>query len=486
MLFHSTIFLFAFLPLLLGLYYLAGNRLRNTLLVAASWLFYIWGEPTFFLLLVLSIGMNYAFARSIGLRHERGAGSRALFFSAVSANLAVLLFFKYGFFLLNNLNWVFNLIGFGVPAPVLNTLHVIASKLPLGISFYTFMAISYVADVYRRVIPAEQHISRVAWYLSLFPYIISGPLARFRDLARQFDRRPPAAADLAEGARRFIFGLSKKILIAAPLENLSKDILRSPEGVITTPVAWLCMLAFMLQIYYDFSGYSDMAIGLGRMFGLRLPENFNYPYIAQSITEFWRRWHITLSNWFRDYVYFPLERARRRTFLDRYTNILIVFLLTGLWHGASWNFVLWGGVQGAFIVLERGRFGAALERLPRPLRHLYALLVILFSWTLFRFVHLETGLNMIRALLGAPLRVVDAYPQMFLTPEIVLALVAAIIFCLPVYPAWQRRRERRAEDLPKSAARFDLLPNLLAAALLVVSMLNVAGSTARAFIYFRF
>lgn len=488
MLFNSPIFLFIFLPLVLAAYYLAGARLRNPILLLASWLFYVWGEPAFFPLLFISIGMNYAFARNIGIRIEREISARRVLILAVAANLSFLLFFKYGGFLLTNLDWLLSLGGASVPAQVLKLFDRFAARLPLGISFFTFLALSYVLDVYRKVIPAERSLFRVAWYISLFPYLISGPLARFRDLDQQFHRRPPAAADLAEGARRFIFGLSKKALIAAPLENLSREILRSPPGVINTPIAWLCMIAFMLQIYYDFSGYTDMAIGLGRMFGLRLPENFNYPYISQSITEFWRRWHITLSNWFRDYVYFPLERSRRRTIADRYTNILIVFFLTGLWHGASWNFILWGLLQGAFIVFERSRVGSMLPRLPRPLRHLYALVAILFGWTLFRFVTLETGINMIRALLGAPLREGNAYPQMFLTPENMLALAVAIVFSLPVYPAWLRLRERLSGSATESSSGLwvDLAPNLLAAVLLVVSILSLAGSTAQAFIYFRF
>jgi alginate O-acetyltransferase complex protein AlgI len=481
MVFASPIFLFLFLPLTLAAYFAFPRAWRNGVLLVASLAFYAWGEARYLPLIVGSVAFNWSMGRAIGGAAEPRLRRRWLVI-AIVGNLAALMAFKYANFAVANLNAL---------APVLTIapLAVAAIPLPLGISFFTFHAISYVVDVYKRNAQAEQNIPRFALYILLFPQLIAGPIIRWRDIAAQLTTRDQRVADFAWGARRFVLGLGKKVLIANTLGRVADAIFGLPASDLTTPLAWLGLACYTLQIYFDFSGYSDMAIGLMRLFGFRILENFNYPYIARSIREFWRRWHISLSNWFRDYLYIPLggnQRGERRA----YANLVIVFLLCGLWHGASWPFVLWGAWHGAFLVAERAGLDRLLRRIG-PLSHLishsYALLVVMGGWVLFRCDTLAHAVGYFRALsgfaAGDPSR--HAVAQ-FLDPLVMWTLVVATIFATPLARSigtWRDRVAARGGWTATGVLGADIAwlscVGVLAGAFL-------AAGTYNPFIYFRF
>jgi alginate O-acetyltransferase complex protein AlgI len=338
MVFSSPVFLFLFLPIVLGIYFILPRFMRNCWLLVMSLLFYTWGEHLFTLVMLASIAMNYLSGLLID-RFRGGRGANHVLWASVAANLVLLICYKYSDFLLANLNVL-------LIAAHWQPLHEKPTHLPIGISFFTFHAISYVIDVHRGNARVQKNFLNFALYESLFPQLVAGPIIRYQDIADQIDRRRETLSGFAYGVIRFITGLSKKMLIANVLAVSADEIFALPSGGLSTSVAWLGAICYALQIYFDFSGYSDMAVGLGHMFGFRFVENFNYPYVSRSIQEFWRRWHISLSTWFRDYLYIPLGGNRvspRRIYL----NLIIVFFLCGLWHGASWNFVIWGnGMAG--------------------------------------------------------------------------------------------------------------------------------------------
>lgn len=487
MLFSAPIFLYVFLPAGLLAYALAGRRLRLGLLVGLSWVFYAWGDPRQLPLLWLSTLGNYALGRWIGTRLENGQSPRLPTALGVGLNLAGLGFYKYGAFLLVNLDLALAPLGVGVPSGVMAYFTALSQALPAGISFFTFQAVSYLFDVSRRLHPAQKNLLRFAFYLSFFPKLIAGPLIRCRDLDRQIDAPAFSLASVAAGLRRFAFGLAKKALLAAPLGGLADFVFGAPPGQLSAGIAWLGALGFALQIYYDFSGYTDMALGAAQMLGYRLPENFNYPYFAQSISDFWRRWHITLSNWFRDYVYFPLERRRnRRQNFAVYGNILIVFLLTGLWHGAAWTFIAWGLAQGGFIALERTRFGSWLSARPAALRHLYAGLAILASWVIFRSPSLGSAAAYLGAMLGLNGAAGLYDPALALNNERLLALLIGGLLAVPLWPGLQARLAGSDPAHPRYGAWGPVVAGGLALLLLIASALYLAGAAAQPFIYFRF
>jgi alginate O-acetyltransferase complex protein AlgI len=485
MLFTEPTFLFLFLPILLGLSYAGRTRpsYANWLLVAASVLFYAVGGGAFTWLMLGSIAFNYLAA--IGVDRARGSGrDRLVLGVVVGINLAVLALFKYAGFVVDNVNAVWmSLGGVAFAAPTL--------VLPIGISFYTFHAISYVVDVYRRDADAQKHPVHAALYLLLFPQLIAGPIVRYRDLAGQLARRVVQLDDLAWGMRRFAIGLAKKMLVANVVAEAADGIFGLPMAQVTPAHAWLGAVCYAFQIYFDFSGYSDMAIGLGRMFGFRFPENFRWPYTATSVQDFWRRWHISLSSWFRDYLYIPLGGNRgssTRTAL----NLLTVFFLCGLWHGANWTFVVWGLYHGAFLMLERAGLGAALARLWRPLRHAYALLAVLVGWVFFRAETLDQALTLLAALAGRPASAPTPYTvHWYLTPLVAIALGVACVASLPV-GAWLSERFERATALRPDKAdtgdtRLVAAFNVAATAvLLIASVAQIAAKTYNPFIYFRF
>ena len=361
MVFANLLFIYLFLPLNILFYFLSKKLVyRNLVLVAFSFLFYAWGEPVWFLLLLTSAAFDYMHGRLIE-RYRGTWAAKAALASSLALNLGLLGTFKYSGFLVQNLN---ALLGTAFPVP--------AFALPIGISFYTFQTISYVVDVYRGDARAQPNPVYYLLYLSMYHQLVAGPVVRYADVAREITARKTDAVSFSEGLTRVCFGLAKKVLVANTAGSLADKFLLAPASGLSVGGAWFGAAMFTLQIYYDFSGYSDMAIGLGRMFGFHYKENFNYPYVARSATEFWRRWHISLSSFFRDYVYIPLGGNRKH----QYLNLLAVWLLTGLWHGASWNFILWGLYYGAFIALERLFLGDLLDRLPAVFGHLLSLIHI--------------------------------------------------------------------------------------------------------------
>jgi alginate O-acetyltransferase complex protein AlgI len=485
MLFSAAIFLFLFLPVLLALYFLSPRWLRNLLLLTASLLFYVWGEKTYVTVLLSSIAMNYTFGLWLD-RLQTARHRRLAIALAVAANLGLLGTFKYAVFLIGNLNTALTALHF---APV----HVPEIHLPLGISFFTFHALSYVIDIYRREVRALKNPITFALYISFFPQSIAGPIVRYSDLAAQLVKRTVNREGFAEGTRRFIFGLSKKILIANTLAAPADAIFKLPAEALTAGLAWLGIACYTLQIYFDFSGYSDMAIGLAKMFGFDFKENFNYPYVSRSITEFWRRWHMSLSSWFRDYLYIPLGGNRHGT-ARTYFNLVSVFFLCGLWHGASWAFVCWGLYHGGFLVLERMKFGRLLEASPAPVRHGYTLLIVMVGWVFFRAETFTYAASFLKAMAGLGSGAgVEYTPAVYLSADVVLALLAGVIGSAPVL-GWLRRvrlgasavgatRPRLARALDAAFAGASVAAH---AALLLASAMLLAGGTYNPFIYWTF
>ena len=410
MLFSSITFLYCFLPCVLLVYFVVPDRLKNFTLLAASLIFYGWGEPKYLVFMLLSVTQSYIAALLV--EHFRGKklAKLALALSAV-ASLGLLAYCKYADFFIENFNAVT-----GLSVPLLNI------ALPVGISFYTFQILSYVVDVYRGDVPAQRNFIDLAMYIAMFPQLIAGPIVRYSDIAGSLKNRKTTLADASEGIRRFSIGLAKKILLANSAALLVSEFKAYNEK--TVLFYWLYALAYMLHIYFDFSGYSDMAIGLGRIFGFRFSENFNYPYISASITEFWRRWHISLGGWFRDYLYIPLGGNRVKPF-RHVINILIVWAATGFWHGASWNFVLWGILYAALLLFEKYVLHPKI-RFAVPM-HIYTLLFVMLGFVLFDSANVTDALASFQALFGfGGIPAADTASLYYLKSNIVLLVVAVI------------------------------------------------------------
>ena len=470
MAFSSMTFLFGFLPLCLVCYFVLPAKFRgarNFILLAFSMGFYCWGGVRLLPALLASCLLNWG----AGLLATPGKKRRkGIYLAALILNVAMLGYYKYTGFLLGNLK----ALGMDVTVPSI--------ALPAGISFFTFQFIAYLTDVYRGTIPAERNPARLTLFTVFFPQLLQGPILRYGDFAPQLTERRETSADAAAGAVRFCFGLAKKVLLADALGQIA-DAAFSSGDRLTVAFAWLGAIAYTLQLYFDFSGYTDMAIGLGRVLGFRIPENFNYPYIAKSASEFWRRWHMTLSFWFRDYVYIPLggnRCARGRQML----NLLVVWTLTGLWHGSAWNFVLWGLYYAALLLGEKFLWGKKLEKLPRPVRHVYALVLIVIGWVLFRSTSLHQVLTMVTAMFGfAPGGGWSSEAYYYLYQfrwELLIAIPAA----LPVknwLTGWLVRQEKKW-----SFWILELGPKVLAVGLLLCSVTRLLSSTFRSFLYFQF
>ena len=467
MLFSSVSFLYVFLPAVLLCYALARGRWKNHVLLLFSLLFYAAGEPVYIVLLLFTAAVDYALALVV----ERYAGkrrARAALVLALVSNLLMLAFFKYADFLIGAVN---GLLGTRIP--------LLRIPLPVGISFFTFQTMSYVIDVYRREVPAERNVLTLTTYVSLFPQLIAGPIVRYQTVADELHERSHSLELTASGVQRFILGLGKKVLLANLLGEICAAYRASADPSVL--YGWLYAVAFMLQIYFDFSGYSDMAVGLGRIFGFHFPENFNYPYIARSITDFWRRWHITLSTWFRDYVYIPLggNRVNRWRWVR---NLLVVWLLTGLWHGAAWNFLLWGGFFGVLLLVEKLLLRGGERRVWAPLGHACVLLCVLLSFVVFNADGLSGAAQDLGALFGAgglPLCSVEAVYE--LRSGAVLLLVAA----LGATPLPKRLFDRFAATRAGRAVCPLAVPALLLVLLLLSTAYLVDGSF-NPFLYFRF
>jgi len=495
MLFSSTLFLFCFLPLVLACNFLLPVRWRNAWLLAASLVFYGWGEPFVVAVMLASVAANWAF----GLWVARAPAARLPLLATLVFNLGLLVAFKYADWLVGVTTRVLQTLGLlhtALPelatlVPADWTLHAVLFtpeghvRLPIGISFFTFQAMSYVIDVRRGAVAVQRRLVDLALYVALFPQLIAGPIVRYRDVAAAIVQRTVAADDLAAGVHRFVIGLAKKMLVANTVAVAADAIFAIPGAALTPACAWFGLLCYTVQIYFDFSGYSDMAIGLGRVLGFRFLENFDYPYTARSVTEFWRRWHISLSTWFRDYLYIPLGGNRLGT-ARTLVNLLVVFALCGLWHGAHFTFLAWGLYHGAFLVLERAGLGARIERLWRPLRHGYALLAVTFGWVLFRANGLTHAVDYLRALAFAANG--DAarwHLDLFASPLVLTALAAAVIGATPVAAAGCARLAATRESVPVAvAARTAGL--LVLALLFVASCVLMAAGTYNPFLYYRF
>jgi alginate O-acetyltransferase complex protein AlgI len=475
--FSSLSFVGLFLPLVLVLHFAHRNaHWRNAVLLFASLLFYAWGELRFLPLLLLSIFMNLGFGVAIDdARDKRRPRVLAV---AIAANLLLLVIFKYLNFIVDNANLVLSLAG-------AEPIEMRQIKLPIGISFYTFHALSYLIDVYRRNVPAQRNFSQFSLYICLFPQLVAGPIIRYKDIRDQLAQRLTTLEDFGAGAIRFVIGLAKKLLIANPLGAVADTAFGVSAGDIDQLDAWLGVLCYSLQIYFDFSGYSDMAIGLARMFGFRFPENFAYPYSARSIQEFWRRWHISLSTWFRDYVYIPLG-GNRGGQAHTLRNLWIVFLLTGAWHGASWNFIVWGAIHGFFLMMERWRPTARLlQVMPQALQHLYAMLVVMIAWVFFRAESLPDAIRYLGVMsgLGDTSAVSMSVRAQFgnLWPLIIFGAILSF----PVYPFLLRQCRAVWLELEAMALDGVLRAALLSGALVICAAI-MAVDQYNPFIYFRF
>lgn len=465
MLFSSIPFLYYFLPLVLAVYFLTPARFRNAVLLLASLIFYAWGEPKYVLLMLASILSGYGF----GLLQERYRGQKGAELVcglSVAVSLSFLLYFKYADFFLENFNAA---TGLGVP--------LLRIALPIGISFYTFQIISYTVDVYRGE-PAQKNLIHLAAYVAMFPQLIAGPIVRYSDIAQQLEHRSHSTALAAEGVRRFLIGLGKKILIANQLGELCSVFRASDEKSVL--FYWLYAVAFALHIYFDFSGYSDMAIGLGKVFGFHFLENFNYPYISASITEFWRRWHISLGTWFRDYVYIPLggnRVGRARQLL----NILVVWMLTGFWHGAAWNFVVWGLMFAVLLIMEKLWLLKPLSKC-RPLAHLYVVFFVVISFVIFNAENMGQALSDIGGLFGAGGIPLVSAEAVYCLRSFALVLILAVLGATPLL----RNGLVRLSQYPTAGKVLNALePFTLFVLLLVMTGYLVDGSF-NPFLYFRF
>lgn len=473
MAFSSMTFLFGFLPAVLLCYFLLPARFRrgrNAVLLLYSLAFYAWGGLRLLPVLLVSCVVNWAAAL---LASPGKTYRKAVYWTALALNLAMLGYFKYTGFLVTNLN----ALGLGLAAP--------SVALPAGISFFTFQAISYLTDVYRGTIPAEQSLGKVTLFMAFFPQLLQGPILRYGDFGSALSTRRETAADASEGAVRFCFGLAKKVLLADALGQIAGGAFGAGD-CLTVSLAWLGAIAYTLQLYFDFSGYTDMAIGLGRVFGLSLPENFDYPYIARSASEFWRRWHRTLSFWFRDYVYIPLG-GNRCSRGRQIVNLLVVWLLTGLWHGSAWNFVLWGLYYALLLMGEKFLWGRALERLPAALRHIYALVLITIGWVLFRSASLGQVGEMVSAMFGAAPGGAWSGETVYYLRQYGWELLVAIPAALPLKNRLRTAlTERQHRGSRGAVVTLALVPKALAAVLLAFSVVRLLSSTFRSFLYFQF
>lgn len=467
MLFSSIPFLYYFLPLVLAVYFLTPRAGKNAVLFLSSLLFYAWGEPRFCIFMLLSILQGYVFGRLIEKHAQNKKRSKLFLTASVALSLALLAYCKYADFFLSSVNAVTGL--------SFKLLHV---ALPIGISFYTFQILSYVVDVHRGEVPAQKSFLKLGTYIAMFPQLIAGPIVRYADIAPQLDSRQTTLEDVSSGACRFVIGLSKKVLLANVLYELITAFQQSRD--LSVLYFWLYAVSFALQLYFDFSGYSDMAIGLGRIFGFRFQENFNYPYISGSITEFWRRWHISLGSWFRDYVYIPLggNRVSKAKWLR---NILVVWMLTGLWHGASWNFVLWGLGFAVLLVAEKLVYGRLLQR-THVLKHVYTLLLVTLSFVLFNADSVSEAVSQLGAMFGAGgLPLVSTEGVYYLKSYAGTFLFAAIGATPLVSNAISRFGKTRF-----GAQALTVLQPLVMLALLAACTAFLVDGSFNPFLYFRF
>lgn len=465
MVFSSVLFLFYFLPVALVLYFITPKRFRNVTLFLVSLVFYAWGEPIYVLIMLFSTVFDFTNGYLIDRYRERSILPKVILIIAIVGNLAILGFFKYADFMINNINSLF-----GLSIPLLYL------PLPIGISFYTFQTMSYSIDVYRGDAPVQKNIFAFGAYVTLFPQLIAGPIVRYNTIAEQLVHREESYDKFASGISRFMTGLGKKVLLANNIGFLWDTIKVLPAGELSTMTAWLGIIAMALQLYFDFSGYSDMAIGLGRMMGFEFMENFNYPYISKSISEFWRRWHISLGTWFKEYVYIPLGGNRVK--LPRvFFNLLVVWFLTGLWHGANWNFVLWGLYFFVFIALEKAFLGKLLKKIPAFFQHFYALLVVITGMTFYAVESMPDLLAYLKTLYGFGAGGFMDATFLYQLSSFFPVIIIMIIGCLPQPAQWMRRF---------ATGKRKVIVPILAMILFFLCTAYLVDSTYNPFLYFRF
>lgn len=477
MVFSSITFLFYFLPAFLLLYYVLPWK--NAVLLVGSLVFYAWGEPRFVPLLVCSALLNYG----MGVAITRAvAKKKLLLWIGVAANLAMLVYYKYMMFLAGILN--------DLLMPFKHEVHVPQIVLPLGISFFTFQGISYLIDVYRKDVDAQKSFWNFAMYKAMFPQLIAGPIVRYKHIAADIDHRSPSNARIWFGLNQFVVGLTQKVLIANTVAMSADRIFSTAPGELSSTAAWIGIACYTVQIFYDFAGYSNMAIGIGHMLGFTYPPNFNRPYSARSVTEFWRRWHISLSSWFRDYLYIPLG-GNRVSPARTYFNLGLVFLLCGLWHGAAWTFIVWGIWHGALLVVERMGFGAFLGRVPRIVAHAYTLLMVMIGWVFFRADSMPHALHYLQVMFGLAAPGTELRPwQMDFGATEALALMIGATLAM-----WRVGDEDAAASAARKQPVHGVVPSVLAspalrvaslAAALILCTASLAAGTYNPFIYFRF
>ncbi len=467
MVFSSLTFLYFFLPIVLALYFAVPKKAKNIVLFISGFIFYAWGEPFYIIIMIISTLIDYTAGRFMDKYDDREKMRTVFLLVSVIMNLSLLAVFKYSSFFITNINLLF---GTSFTDPNL--------PLPIGISFYTFQSMSYTIDLYMRNIKVQKNIINFTSYVTLFPQLVAGPIVRYEDVANEIDHRTITSSKIAEGIGIFVKGLGKKVILANNIGLVWAQVKAMGYDNISVATAWIGILAFTFQIYYDFSGYSDMAIGLGKMFGFNFPQNFNYPYVSKSISEFWRRWHITLGSWFRSYVYIPLGGNRKglpRTIM----NLLIVWVLTGFWHGASWNFVFWGLYFGILIIIERLGWGKVLAKLPAIVSRLYTFILVVIGWVFFDIDGMKPAFNYLKAMFGSNGVVIDTTAKYLIGTSLLIFVICIIASTEIIKKIYTKLNSLDGNVIQYAIPVFQLIIMLISTAFLV-------NATYNPFIYFRF
>lgn len=468
MVFSSLIFIFIFLPLVLVSYYIAPRRLRNTVILLASLLFYAWGEPTYIILIIISILINYLGALLIRVHIKNKDKSKFIFITLLLIDIIILFFFKYYGFAIECLGSIIGL-----------DLKVKSISLPLGISFYTFQQISYIADIYMQKVKPERNLIDFATYIAMFPQLIAGPIVKYDDIHKQLANRKESIDKFGEGVQRFIIGLGKKVILANNIGLIWTQVKEVNLNDLSVVLAWIGIIAFTLQIYFDFSGYSDMAIGLAKMFGFDFLENFDYPYISKSITEFWRRWHMSLGGWFREYIYIPLGGNKKGT-LIQVRNLFIVWFTTGLWHGASTNFVVWGLYFGVILFIEKIYLKDLLKKIPSIFSHIYTLIIVMIGWVIFDMNTLTDSGHYIKIMFGFGNNIfIDNLAKYILTNNFIILLIGLICSTKLIKIYMNKIKSTFRENDVFLITAINLL-------ILIISTAYLVGASYNPFLYFSF
>lgn len=468
MVFSSLIFIFIFLPLVLVSYYIAPRRLRNTVILLASLLFYAWGEPTYIILIIISILINYLGALLIRVHIKNKDKSKFIFITLLLIDISILFFFKYYGFAIECLGSIIGL-----------DLKVKSISLPLGISFYTFQQISYIADIYMQKVKPERNLIDFATYITMFPQLIAGPIVKYDDIHKQLANKKESIDKFGEGVQRFIIGLGKKVILANNIGLIWTQVKEVNLNDLSVVLAWIGIIAFTLQIYFDFSGYSDMAIGLAKMFGFDFLENFDYPYISKSITEFWRRWHMSLGGWFREYIYIPLGGNKKGT-LIQVRNLFIVWFTTGLWHGASTNFVVWGLYFGVILFIEKIYLKDLLKKIPSIFSHIYTLIIVMIGWVIFDMNTLTDSGHYIKIMFGFGNNIfIDNLAKYILTNNFIILLIGLICSTKLIKIYMNKIKSTFRENDVFLITAINLL-------ILIISTAYLVGASYNPFLYFRF